>query len=55
MRHWARRFSPTLHFTKDTPPTLLFFGTADQFKPQGGNEFLRRAKEVGFRAEMFTG
>jgi acetyl esterase/lipase len=49
----GKALSPTLHVTKDTPPTLLFFGTADRFKPQG-DEFLRRAKEVGFRAELFT-
>jgi acetyl esterase len=49
----GRAISPTLHVSKDTPPTLLFFGTDDWLIGQG-KEFLRRAKEVGFRAEMFT-
>jgi acetyl esterase/lipase len=49
----GKKLSPTLHVTKDTPPTLVLFGTADWLKPQG-DEFIGRAKEVGFRAEMFT-
>jgi acetyl esterase/lipase len=49
----GRKLSPTLHVTKTTPPTLIMFGTADWLKPQG-DEFVRRAKEVGFRAELFT-
>jgi acetyl esterase/lipase len=38
---------------EDTPPTLVLFGTADRLKPQG-DEFVWRAKEVGYRAELFT-
>ena len=49
----GKKLSPTLHVTKDTPPTLVLFGTADRLQPQG-DEFVRRAEEVGFRAEMFT-
>ncbi len=49
----GKSLSPTLHVTKDTPPTLILFGTADRLKPQG-DEFLRRAREVEFRAEVFT-
>jgi acetyl esterase len=49
----GKAISPTLHVTKDTPPTLVLFGTADRLKPQG-DDFLRQAKEVGFRAELFT-
>ena len=49
----GKKLSPTLHVTKDTPPTLILFGTADRLKPQG-DEFLRRAREVEFRAELFT-
>lgn len=45
--------SPTLHVTKATPPTLLFYGTEDRLKPQG-DEFLARARELGFRTEFFT-
>lgn len=32
------------HVTKDTPPTLALFGTADRLKPQG-DELLRRAHD----------
>ena len=49
----GQALSPTLHVTKDTPPTLVLFGTADRLKPQG-DEFVRRAGEAGFRAEVFT-
>ncbi len=49
----GKALSPTLHVTKDTPPTLVLFGTADRLKPQG-DEFVRRAEEAGFRAEVFT-
>ena len=49
----GKALSPTLHVTKDTPPTLVLFGTADRLKPQG-DEFVRRAGEAGFRAELFT-
>ena len=49
----GKALSPTLHVTKDTPPTLVLFGTADRLKPQG-DEFVRRAGEAGFRAEEFT-
>ena len=43
----GKALSPTLHVTKDTPPTLVLFGTADRLKPQG-DEFVRRAGEAGF-------
>ncbi len=49
----GKSLSPTLHVTKDTPPTLVLFGTADRLKPQG-DEFVRRAGEAGSRAEVFT-
>jgi acetyl esterase len=49
----GKAISPTLHVSKATPPTLLFFGTDDWLIGQG-KEFLRRAKEAGMRAEMFT-
>ncbi|MCE9547355.1 MAG: alpha/beta hydrolase [Planctomycetia bacterium] len=45
--------SPTLHVTKDSPPTLLFFGSADPLARQG-DEFMKRSKELGHRAELFT-
>ncbi len=49
----ARKLSPTEHVTKQTPPTILFFGTEDRLYAQG-QAFLARAKELGFRAEIFT-
>jgi acetyl esterase/lipase len=49
----GKAISPILHLTKDSPPTLLFFGTDDWLIKQGG-EFVERSKELGHRAEMFT-
>jgi acetyl esterase len=49
----GKAISPTLHVSKDTPPTLLFFGTDDWLIGQG-KEFINRTKDVGSRAEMFT-
>jgi acetyl esterase/lipase len=49
----GKKLSPTLHASKTTPPTLMFYGTADRLMAQG-EEFLSRSKELGFRAEMFT-
>ncbi len=43
---------PTLHLAKDTPPTLILFGTKDALLKRG-EEFMARSKEVGHRAEMF--
>jgi acetyl esterase/lipase len=49
----GRAISPTLHLKKDSPPTLILFGTADWLLAQG-EEFMKRSKELGHRAEMFT-
>jgi acetyl esterase len=49
----GKAISPTLHVSKVTPPTQLFFGTTDWLLGQG-QEFIKRSEEVGFRAEMFT-
>lgn len=49
----ARQISPTIHLTKETPPALLFYGTADQLLSQG-EEFIKKSKEIGHRAELFT-
>jgi acetyl esterase/lipase/ubiquinone/menaquinone biosynthesis C-methylase UbiE len=48
----AQVLSPTLHLTKDTPPTLLLYGTEDRLLAQG-REFSVRAKEVGNRVELY--
>jgi acetyl esterase/lipase len=49
----GKAISPTLHLTKDSPPTLIFFGTADRLAAMG-DEFMKKSKELGHRAEMFT-
>jgi acetyl esterase/lipase len=49
----AKAISPTLYLTKDTPPTLLLYGSADRLAAQG-EEFMKKSKELGHRAEMFT-
>jgi acetyl esterase/lipase len=43
---------PTLHLAKDTPPTLILFGTKDELLPRA-EEFMAKSKEVGHRADIF--
>jgi acetyl esterase/lipase len=49
----GKALSPTLQLTKDAPPALLLYGTADRFAIQG-QEFLDRSEQLGHRAELFT-
>jgi len=49
----GKLLSPTLHLTKDSPPTLILFGAADRLLVQG-EEFAKKAKELGHRTELFT-
>jgi acetyl esterase/lipase len=49
----GKAISPTLHLEKNSPPTILFFGTADRLKVMG-DEFMEKSKKLGHRAEMFT-
>jgi acetyl esterase/lipase len=49
----GKALSPTLHLKKDSPPTLIFFGTADRLAPMG-DAFMKKSKELGHRAELFT-
>ena len=49
----GKAISPTLHLTKDSPPTLIFFGSADRLAAMG-DEFMKKSKELGHRAELFT-
>jgi acetyl esterase/lipase len=49
----GKAISPVLYLAKDSPPTLLFYGTEDWLLKQG-EEFLQRSKELGNRAELFT-
>jgi len=48
----GKAISPTLHLTKESPPTLIFFGTADRLAAMG-DEFMKKSKELGHRAELF--
>ncbi|WP_425613919.1 alpha/beta hydrolase [Anatilimnocola sp. NA78] len=47
----AKAISPTQHLTKDSPATLLMYGTDDNLIEQG-DEYLSRSKELGIKAEM---
>jgi acetyl esterase/lipase len=49
----GKAISPTLHLTRDFPPTLLFYGTDDRLLTQG-EEFMKRSMELGHQAELFT-
>ena len=49
----AKAISPLLHLKKESPPTLLLFGT-DDFLFKQGEDFIRRSKEVGCRTEMLA-
>lgn len=48
----AEAISPTRNLKKDSPPTLLFYGTKDQLLKQG-EEFLDRSKIIGHHAEIY--
>ncbi len=49
----AKALSPTTHLEKDSPPTLLLFGTKDRLMLLG-EEFVAKSKKLGHRAEMYT-
>ena len=49
----GKLISPTLYLTKDTPPTLILFGSADRLKPMG-DEFMQKAKQLGQHTELFV-
>jgi acetyl esterase len=49
----ARRLSPTLHLSKNLPPTLLLYGADDKLLAQG-EDFQKRAGELGLKVEMLT-
>ena len=49
----AKEISPTVYLVKDTPPAILFFGTADKLGAHG-REYAAKAKEFGVRAELWT-
>lgn len=49
----GKQLSPTLHLTKDAPPTLLFYGDQDRLMQQG-DDYVAAAKKLNVRAEQFT-
>ena len=49
----GKAISPTIHLTKDSPPALIFFGTADRLAVMG-DEFVNKSQALGHRAELFT-
>lgn len=52
-RNIAREISPTLFLSKETPPAILFFCTADKLAAHG-REYVARAGTLGVRAELWT-
>ena len=49
----AKKISPNDHLTKDAPPAVIFFGTSDALL-ETGQEYLKKAKELGLVAELYT-
>jgi acetyl esterase len=49
----AEAITPNSFVTKDAPPSILFFGTADKLK-EGGDEYVKKAAALGVRAEMWA-
>jgi acetyl esterase/lipase len=49
----AKAISPTLFLKKGTPPALIFFGTADRMLGMG-EEYIKKASELGVKAELYT-
>ncbi|WP_165075928.1 alpha/beta hydrolase [Paludisphaera rhizosphaerae] len=45
--------TPNLHITKDAPPALILFGTDDKLAVMG-DEYIKKAKDLGVRAELFS-
>jgi len=49
----AEAITPNSFISKNTPPAILFFGTADKLKA-GGDEYVQKARKLGLRAEMWS-
>lgn len=49
----AEAITPNQFVSPNTPPAVLFFGTADKLKA-GGDEYVRKARALGLRAEMWS-
>lgn len=48
----AKRISPNLHLSRDTPPAIIFYGSKDRFSTQG-EEFLKLSKQLGNTVELY--
>lgn len=48
-----QEFSPTFFLARDTPPAVIFFGTADKMVVMG-RDYAKKAAELGVRAEHWT-
>jgi acetyl esterase/lipase len=51
-RNIAKELSPTLFLSKDAPPAIQFFGTADKLAAHG-TEYLEKARTLGAKAELW--
>lgn len=51
-RRLARKISPTVHLEKNSPPSLILFGTKDRLK-EFGDEYWAKAKTLGVRADQY--
>jgi len=49
----AEAITPNSFVSKDAPPAILFFGTADKLKA-GADEYMQKARGLGVQAEMWT-
>jgi acetyl esterase/lipase len=49
----ARQISPNDNLTRDVPPAIIFFGTQDKLLAHG-EEYVKKAKQLGLRAELYT-
>jgi acetyl esterase/lipase len=49
----GRRLSPLLHLRDDAPPTLLLFGSNDEWLGPG-RAYVERAESLGCRVELFV-
>src|SRR5262249_16802612 len=49
----AKQIAPNENLSKDVPPLVMFFGTKDRLIA-GAEDYLKRAKELGLQAELYT-
>jgi acetyl esterase/lipase len=48
----AKKISPIIHLTEDTPPSILFFGSRDKLLKQT-ESYWEKSKSLGVRSERF--